>query len=956
MTNSKGEIDNTDIKSLVQKRSAIKAKITRFATYVDTVNPNNSIEIVTLKLKLAKFNQTYQEYDNVQSEIENLDINQSADRDHFESHYFDTATKAELILNPITDPSSSVYTSTQTQISQSANDSASKVNLPPITLPSFDGSQNQWLSFYETFKAMVDNEDKLTNLQKLYYLKSCLTGEAANIISTLVIDENNYKIALDLLVDRYNNKKLIIKNHLNALFDIENISKPTSHTIRNLIDKTNLNIKILKQQSLPTDHWDVIIIHLMLSKLDFATRKDWEHINNDDIPTLSDFIKFLTKRCQSIESLERDRLHVSANRYSTKPNTIKSVQQRATYLATDSNAQVITKCKNCQAAHSISHCEEFLNMSVKDLIKRVEKLKLCKNCLKGHTTGRCQIKHTCKICHKRHNTLLHLTFSPQQTENTQPENNIVNNPSTSNVDSYCNDATTESNVMLSTAIVYAFDAKGECHELRALLDQGAQSNFITEDGCKKLQSQLIPVNVLITGIGQVTNAVPFSANVEIQSRCSNYNKTINCLARDKLTNKLPSATIPLSKFKLPDNISLADPKFNISTEIDLVLGAEVFWNVLEKKPTPHPYLHCTRLGWVIGGAIKLNRWNKSSHAAFHSCAHVDGLLHKQMEKFWEIDTGFITERQVSHEERTCERQFVESYKRNADGRFVVKLPFKYNFGELGNSSNIALKRFYNMEHKLNKNEAVKRQYQEFMTEYFNLGHMELVPQRELNRTSNVIYLPHHPVFKESSLTSKIRVVFDTSVKSTTGVSLNDTLMVGPTIQDDLLAILLRFRTFKYALAADITKMYRQILLDPADANFQRIFWRNNTNEEVKVFRLKTVTYGTSSAPFLAIRALRQLAIEKQSKFKSASKTILRDFYVDNLLTGTNNLNEGLLLRTELIQLLKNGGFELRPWASNNQNLLSNLVESSTDSNIISLDKQGETKTLGVTWNCTAITH
>lgn len=173
-------------------------------------------------------------------------------------------------------------------------------------------------------------------------------------------------------------------------------------------------------------------------------------------------------------------------------------------------------------------------------------------------------------------------------------------------------------------------------------------------------------------------------------------------------------------------------------------------------------------------------------------------------------------------------------------------------------------------------------------------------------------------------------------------------MVGPTIQGDLLAILLKFRTFKYALAADSTKMYRQILLGPADADYQRIFCRNSTNEEVNVFRLKTVTYGTSSAPFFAITALRQLAIEEQSKFKSASKTILRDFYVDNLLTGTNDLNEGLLLRTELVQLLRNGGFELRQWPSNDQNLLSNLVELSTDSNIISIDKQGETKTLGVT--------
>lgn len=123
------------------------------------------------------------------------------------------------------------------------------------------------------------------------------------------------------------------------------------------------------------------------------------------------------------------------------------------------------------------------------------------------------------------------------------------------------------------------------------------------------------------------------------------------------------------------------------------------------------------------------------------------------------------------------------------------------------------------------------------------------------------YLPHHPVLKEDSVTTKIRVVFDGSAKTSTGISLNECLMVGPTIQNDLFTLLSKFRMYKYVLTADIEKLYRQVLVHPDDTHFQRILFRENSNDKVKELVLTIITYGTSCAPFLAIRALNQLAID-----------------------------------------------------------------------------------------------
>lgn len=74
------------------------------------------------------------------------------------------------------------------------------------------------------------------------------------------------------------------------------------------------------------------------------------------------------------------------------------------------------------------------------------------------------------------------------------------------------------------------------------------------------------------------------------------------------------------------------------------------------------------------------------------------------------------------------------------------------------------------------------------------------------------------------------------------MSLNNSLLVGPNLQNDLLSIMLNFRCHKYVLTGDISKMYRQILIDPSETSLQRILWRDNTDEPLKTYELVTVTY------------------------------------------------------------------------------------------------------------------
>ena len=148
-----------------------------------------------------------------------------------------------------------------------------------------------------------------------------------------------------------------------------------------------------------------------------------------------------------------------------------------------------------------------------------------------------------------------------------------------------------------------------------------------------------------------------------------------------------------------------------------------------------------------------------------------------------------------------------------------------------------------------------------------------------DETQDGCYLPHHAVIKTSSETTKVRVVFDASAKTSTNISLNQVLLTGPTIQNTVFEQVLRFRVHNFVITADIEKMYRQVLVHPDDRKFQKILWYHEG--KIRTYQLNTVTFGTACAPFLAIRTLHQLADDEGKDFPRANKILLRDFYVDS---------------------------------------------------------------------------
>ncbi|GJQ66619.1 hypothetical protein Trydic_g4591 [Trypoxylus dichotomus] len=730
----------------------------------------------------------------IQSEIEEIDESQfdSNERDEFEDKYF-------LIEARFTQAISSLEIHTARD-SVASTTGADILKLAKIELPKFSGAYEDRLSFYNTFSSLIHNNDNIPMVQKFHYLKSCLKGEATNVIHSLEISADNYQTAWQMLQEKYSNQRIIIQKHINAIFELPIVAKENATTLRLILDGVLKHTRASAALKRPTEHWDDLLIVILTKKLDHHTLKEWEtKIKSTQIPTFKEMISFLTQKCQTLETLSKF-MKTNINETSRLRN-----QRAAINVAIDEALERTTSisCIYCKMQnHGIYNCKKFLALQPSRRLREIQSMRCCVNCLKAdHPTTSCRSKHSCKTCYKKHNSLLHIGSERAHIRCSSPQ------PGTSSSIHSCN--VNNSIVLLSTPLINVKDKRGRKRPCR-VLDGGSQSNLITQKMANYLGLQRKPINITLTDITQARTQITQAIDVSIASRCTAFEAKINCLVLDKISENLPPISISqqqVRQMNIPRNLKSSDPGFNTANDVGMLIGVELFYKLLcigqINLSQTGPCLQKTVFGWIVSGRITAPQL--STNLSVCNSATLQ-LLNKNINKFWEIET--VLDRQAySQEEKLCEQHFNHTAQRDAEGLFVVSLPFKEDVNVLGSSYDQAIKRFYSLERKLNKNPSLKREYVLFMNEYVELGHMRRMNANNCN-TETHFYLPHHAVFKENSLT-KVRVVFDGSAKTTTGISLNDVLMVGPKLQQDFFDIVCRFRLHKYALTGDVTKMYRQ---------------------------------------------------------------------------------------------------------------------------------------------------
>ncbi|XP_033218121.1 uncharacterized protein LOC117173589 [Belonocnema kinseyi] len=364
---------------------------------------------------------------------------------------------------------------------------------------------------------------------------------------------------------------------------------------------------------------------------------------------------------------------------------------------------------------------------------------------------------------------------------------------------------------MTTAVLKVQNNLGNCFMGRALLDSCSTVNLITENFAKSLN---IPKQTCSIHVGDINGLSTLSRHyikATFSSTCNKFKQELNFLTVTRIAELVPNETFPRHLFDIPKNLQLTDPQFYVPKSVDILLAAGTTLSLLSigqiklRCQESQTILQKTTLGWIVAGGSDVL---VTSAMASCNVAKLDKLI----ERFWAIG-DFDHEPLKSRDDVACEQHFVHNTLRDDTGRYIVRLPFRDSKFQVGESRNQALKRLYAIEKKFESNSQLKSENHQVLNQYIALNHMTL-----RDDIKEGCYLSHHAVIKTASETTKVRVVFDASAKTSTGISLNEVLLVGPTIQNAIIEQVLRFRTHTYVITAEI-EMYWQVLVYPDDRKF-----------------------------------------------------------------------------------------------------------------------------------------
>ncbi|XP_065365565.1 uncharacterized protein LOC135958596 [Calliphora vicina] len=851
------------------------------------------------------------------------------------------------------------------------------IKLPPCDTEVFKGSYEQWPSFRDMFTAVYINHSKLSPVTKLYHLRNKTRGEAGDIVKRYPLAHENFDLAWNALKSRYENKRVLVDNQIKILFYIPPAIHEDSESIRRIQSSVSDSLATLKTLGVAVESWDPILIRLISTKLPDFTLSLWEQSLSSprELPKWSQMSQFLIDRYEAVERLTS--IRTSKDCFSITNGSQNNIQ---TYTSQEHLSEIL--CKLCDENHSLRTCPKFRTFTVQQRVDYVFKNKFCNNCLaSSHLKANCKSKHTCLYCKKTHHTLLHMTKRSQnltpKTESYQQKDSSLNKNNNAQSTSsnttqimqqntqielphtstqiQANCSTSNENILLRTALMQ-IEFRGELFTIRALIDPGSQRTFLTERIRSRLQLPFKKSHFEIVGIGGQKQAASKECELVLYAKRYNLKIPIKAIVLPKVTKHLPSCTFEAPKSPELKELDLADPTFNKSSQIDLILGNdyERFINIegMKKNICGQTSAYNTVFGWVLSGPMKTETIQAFSTSVFTS---ETSELNSILKKFWEQEE-IPSANPISEEDEICEKLYCETTTRNENGRYVVRLPFKKEYPEklfLGSSRFVALAQYSRMEKTLSKDPELQIQYKAVLSEYLTLDHMEETSSQEIISQSKYssFYLPHHAIVRPEHKTTKVRVVFNASRKTKSQCSLNDVLYTGPILQNSLITIILNWRKYKYVFNGDIQKMYRQILIHPDDRPFQKIIFQPQQDGPIKDFQLKTVTFGVNCAPYLAIRTLNQLASDSESQYPKASSILRSETYVDDILSGGFSIEETLSAQTELINALKSAGLPLKKITANDSQLLTHLPkEDLYDLDFLRFHESSSTKTLGIKWN------
>lgn len=816
-------------------------------------------------------------------------------------------------------------------------------------LPIFSGNGKEWPSFYSNY-TYTTKALGLSDEENICRLRKSLKGDALRSVQGLLISMSVPATdIIDILRNKYGRPDIIVRNMVSEAKNLP-IVKNNDFVALTQFSETVSNL-VLTFESLSMENYLSCpqLMDDLMQKLPFGMQLSWGEkvANNKGKYSLRDFKKWVNEKANAASYVQS----MSSQRQ-INPNFKRT-------LVVAGNKQE-NKCLLCKENHNLDMCKRFIEKSIEDKWKIVKENKVCFCCLKSyHRISNCRNKRKCAIddCQKIHHKLLH--FKTNKTEpraradarNLQNENifETGNHIVGHTLQNY------RKEVLLKIVPVILRTETTEI-EIYALLDDGATVSLIDESLANELN---------LVGEETILRLKWTDQHTTKQSRSRKVSFSISNIDRDEfypMENIYTSKDLDLpiqnvdsrrikSNWKHLEHINFPNIE---SIKPKLLIGQD-YWELITTReliegPKNSPALSRTKLGWIVHGNVAQFKGRLDHYVNFlvrDDEAHSED-LHDMVKHFFTIESlGVKYQDTKSIKEDEEAENLIKNISRRKNGRWETGLLWKDTEETLPDSKNVALQRFRFIERKMSLDQDFGQAYSQKIKEYKEKGYIRKLSMEEEEESHKKIwYLPHFGVVNPNK-PGKIRLVMDAASK-VDGKCLNDFLYKGPDLLNSLISVIAKFREKPIAFSADIREMFHMIEINDEDQHAQRIIWRDSPANDFETYVVQVMIFGAVSSPYSAQYIKNINALEYEKVYPEAVDAIINRHYMDDYIDSSESPEKASKLINEVIAIHKMGGFELRGWISNSEEVFQNIPEELRTAEKIFEDSAPQ-RVLGLRW-------
>ena len=672
--------------------------------------------------------------------------------------------------------------------------------LPKLVLPKFRGDATKFRTFWDSFESAVHKNPGLSKIDKFNYLYSLLESVALRAIQGLTVTDANYDAAINILNQRFGKPQQIISAHMDELLKIPACNGDKPSQLRFVYDKVSVHVRGLEALGVDASQYGSLLIPIIMAKLPQDVRVQIARNTTQDVWKIGALLAVIQREVEAREISDNVKV-TSDNR---KPPALpvlprdKLSPTANTLMAQGAGKTPANKgfqCVYCAGNHYSASCDRMTDTnSRKEILKRDRRCLVCLR--RGHRNDQCQQNKSCRRCQgNHHQSLCERSFQPVGTtppvhtnsnlageSRSRNEERTELNDQNSNAASVNHTTTTSVKgpykVLLQTAATYAQGLNDSSPvPVRILLDSGSQRSYVTTALKERLKLAALKTETLnLNTFGDDRFTRQRCELVKLSLRGKEDDVEISALCFPKICSPL-STSLDVSRYPHLQGLDFADASVVDGSQqnIDILIGSDFYFEILTGEVVrgdSGPVAVNSKFGWVVSGPT-LERGEMSDMSVANLVIEKigsqnpypdnenDNELSCALRRFWDIESLGIQD----DADRTRESEFLPDIRfKEIEGRYEIQLPWKNNCTPKSDSYMMCSKRLFQLHSRLKKDESLLREYDQTIRQQIDSKIIEEC-EKSQDTEDRSHFLPHHGVIKQDRQTTKLRVVFDGSAKS-----------------------------------------------------------------------------------------------------------------------------------------------------------------------------------------------